>query len=404
MRFTAYILTAGLAVLATVRPAEAFGRGGYARGGAVAGPQGAAWGGARGGAVAGPYGAAAGNVHHGTYVGPGGSTVQHVGGHGVEAGLFGGVHAGGGGATRVTSPTGQTYTTGHRGGATVGPAGGVAVHGAAGAATAGPYGAAAVGHRGGVAVGQAGGVYAGGARAGVGVGAYGGGVAVGHATRYVGPTAMWNTANVVRTGYRYPFYTSTWHTAHPAAWTTARWVSPSLWAVPAWPAVATYVGVTTPPVVYDYGSNVVIQDDTMYMGGEPAGSAADYAAQAATFADAGRAAKPADTDDWQPLGVFGLIQGDEQVAQRIFQLAVNKAGVVRGNYYDAVADNTLPVFGSVDPKSQRVAWSIGEKKDIIFEAGLNNLTQQQTTALVHYGKESTQQMVLVRLEEPKDGK
>jgi hypothetical protein len=99
-----------------------------------------------------------------------------------------------------------------------------------------------------------------------------------------------------------------------------------------------------------------------------------------------------------------MIQGDEQVAQRIFQLAVNKAGVVRGNYYDAVADNTLPVYGSVDPKSQRVAWSIGDKKDIVIETGLNNLTQEQTTALVHYGKERTQQMVLVRLEEPKDEK
>jgi hypothetical protein len=38
-----------------------------------------------------------------------------------------------------------------------------------------------------------------------------------------------------------------------------------------------------------------------------------------------------------------------------------------------------------------------------FEAGVNNLTEEQTSVLVHYGKERTQQMVLVRLEEPKDG-
>jgi hypothetical protein len=102
----------------------------------------------------------------------------------------------------------------------------------------------------------------------------------------------------------------------------------------------------------------------------------------------------------QPLGVFGLIQEDEKTAQRIFQLAVNKDGVVRGNYYDAVADNTLPVVGSVDKKSQRVAWSIGEKMDIVFETGLSNFTKDDSTVLVHYGKESTQQMILVRLEEP----
>jgi hypothetical protein len=99
-------------------------------------------------------------------------------------------------------------------------------------------------------------------------------------------------------------------------------------------------------------------------------------------------------------GGFGMIQGEEKVAQHIFQLAVNKGCVVRGNYYDAVADSTLPVCGSVDPKTQRVAWSIGEKKTIVFETGLENLTQEQITVLVHYGKERTEQMVLVRLEEP----
>jgi hypothetical protein len=57
----------------------------------------------------------------------------------------------------------------------------------------------------------------------------------------------------------------------------------------------------------------------------------------------------------------------------------------------------------MDRDSQRAAWSIGERQGTVFEAGANNLTQDQTTVLVHLGKERTQQMVLVRLEEPKDG-
>jgi hypothetical protein len=69
-----------------------------------------------------------------------------------------------------------------------------------------------------------------------------------------------------------------------------------------------------------------------------------------------------------------------------------------------VADNTLPVVGSLDPKTQRLAWSIGDKKDIVFETGLPNLTKEECTLLVHYGKERTDQMILVRLEEPKDAK
>jgi hypothetical protein len=69
-----------------------------------------------------------------------------------------------------------------------------------------------------------------------------------------------------------------------------------------------------------------------------------------------------------------------------------------------VADNTLPVYGSVDRKTRRAAWSIGEKKDIVFEAGLNNLTRNETVVLVHFGQDRSEQMVLVRLEEPTDGK
>ena len=82
---------------------------------------------------------------------------------------------------------------------------------------------------------------------------------------------------------------------------------------------------------------------------------------------------------------------------------MNNEGVICGNDDDAVSDNTLQVYGSMDRDSQRAAWSIGEKQDIVYEAGLNNLTQDQTTVLVHFGKERTEQMVLVRLEEPKEG-
>jgi hypothetical protein len=171
-----------------------------------------------------------------------------------------------------------------------------------------------------------------------------------------------------------------------------------------WGALAPFVGVDATPVVYDYGSTSVINNNAVYVDGEPAGSAEDYATQAATIADTGRQAKPADSDEWEPLGVFGLIQPDDKIAQRVFQLAVNRNGVIRGNYYDSIADTNTPVYGSVDRKTQRAAWSIGEKKDIVFEAGLNNLTQTETTALVHYGKERTQQMMLVRLEQPKDQK
>ncbi|MGD9648497.1 MAG: hypothetical protein AB7U73_22495, partial [Pirellulales bacterium] len=107
-----------------------------------------------------------------------------------------------------------------------------------------------------------------------------------------------------------------------------------------------------------------------------------------------------DQSEWQSLGVFGLVQGDDTTANDMFQLGLNKEGVIRGNYYNALSETTLPVYGSVDPKTQRAAWSIGDKKDIVYEAGLSNLTQEATPCLVHFGKDKTQQLTLVRIEQP----
>jgi hypothetical protein len=406
MKFTTYILGSALVLLAGAQ-AQALARGfGAARGGFAAGPHGAVAGGARFGAGVGPAGGAyaggaragaavgpyggyhAGGARGGSYVGPRGTTVQAGRAGGVAVGPFGGVHAAGAEGARVTTPGGRTFATGSAGRAGVGPAGGVYAGGWHGAAAGGPFGTVAASYRGGVRIGAGGAVVAGGA--------------VGHATRFVSPNAFYTQAGFVRGGFYRPVFTPTWFGAHPAAWFPGRWVVPNIWAAPVWPAVSTWCGVSAPPIPYDYGSNVVINDDYVYVDGQQSVPADQYAQQAAQFADVGRQAQPTKDEEWQSLGVFGLVQGDEKTAQNIFQLAVNKGGVIRGNYYDAVADNTLPVYGSVDPKTQRAAWSIGEKKNVVFEAGLNNLTQPQTTVLVHYGTERTEQMALVRLQQPAD--
>jgi hypothetical protein len=59
--------------------------------------------------------------------------------------------------------------------------------------------------------------------------------------------------------------------------------------------------------------------------------------------------------------------------------------VIRGNYYSALSDTTLPVYGSVDKETQRAAWTVGDRKEPIFEAGFANLTKSETTMLVHFG-------------------
>jgi hypothetical protein len=430
MKIAYCLLLTGFSVLLSCGSASAFGRGGAVAGARVGPAGGVQAAGAARGVSTGPLGGVhSTNVAATSRTGPGGASVQHVGGNSVSRGPLGGVSAQSAGATRVTTPGGNTVTRTNTAGAKVGPAGGVKVGASSSAAVRTPTGTgAAVTNRGGVAVGPYGGVRAGSTstaavhspfggtavstRSGVAVAPVGavGGVkygAVGHTTKYVSPNTVRASGVVVRSGYAAPVFTPSFYTVHTNAWVAPRTVvGVSYWRPPVYATTAAFIGLaaTTPPIVYDYGSTVVIQNEVVYVNGEQIASAAEYSAQASQIVDTGRQAKPAQNEEWQPLGVFGLIQEDEKVAQRIFQLAVNKDGIVNGNYYDAVADYTLRVVGSVDKKTQRVAWSIGEKKDIVFETGLSNLTNDESTVLVHYGKDNTQQMILVRLEEPTEAK
>jgi hypothetical protein len=330
-------------------------------------------------------------------IGSGGQTVTRVGSGGVAQGP-GGVTVGGSRGVGVANGPGGTAVSGYRGGAAVGPggavAGGTRVGGIStpnGTWTGASHGGIAAGHYGGVTVGRGGAVVAG-----------PGGVAVKHSTFYASHGAVVAHGAVVRSGYAYhtSYFNTTWYTSHPTAWVAVGLTAAAVWTTPTYTSAAVYCGAPATPVSYDYGSTVIYQDNHVYVEGEKVASAEEYATQATAIADTGREAKPPAEDEWKPLGVFGMVQGEETVANTLFQLAVNKAGVIRGNYYDALGDNTLPVFGSVDTKTGRAAWSVGEKKEVVYEAGLANLTEPEATVLIHYGKERTRQMMLVRLEEP----
>ncbi len=101
-----------------------------------------------------------------------------------------------------------------------------------------------------------------------------------------------------------------------------------------------------------------------------------------------------------PLGVFALVQNDQAEPHYVIQLAVNKAGTLGGNYSDLIGGTTLPIQGGVDKKTQRVAWTVGNNKTTVGETGLYNLTQNEAQALIHIGKDKTQQWMLVRLKQP----
>jgi len=198
----------------------------------------------------------------------------------------------------------------------------------------------------------------------------------------------------------YDCFGAGWYGAHPGAWSAAGWATGAAWRAATWGALGPWCGIAAAPVYYDYGNTVVYQGDDVYVNGSDAGTASGYAQQASTLAGEGAQAQPSAQDQWQPLGVFALVEGDEKTSDNIFQLAVNQSGIIRGNYYDAVTDETTPVSGSVDKQSQRAAWTIGDKQSRVFDCGVYNLTKDQTPVLVHTGSDKTEQLLLVRLQQP----
>ena len=79
-----------------------------------------------------------------------------------------------------------------------------------------------------------------------------------------------------------------------------------------------------------YGSNVVYEGDTVYFNGDPVATQEQYAQQAITIAETGKQAEASKEEEWLPLGVFAMVQGEGSSSNDLFQLAVNKAGTIRG--------------------------------------------------------------------------
>ena len=198
-----------------------------------------------------------------------------------------------------------------------------------------------------------------------------------------------------------------WYGNHFGCWWPGGWWGGWGWGLGAgmmmglaWGELAGWGGYGTAPVAYNYGTTVCYQDDGVYVQGTRVGTAEEYAQQASAIASqGGPEVKVAADDQWRPLGVFALARSEETNPSTFLSLAIDKDGLLRGTYYDAVSDSTMNITGKVDKKTQRAAWTIGDKKTPVYEAGLSNLTQQQTTILVHRDGGKVEQMMLVRVDD-----
>ena len=202
-------------------------------------------------------------------------------------------------------------------------------------------------------------------------------------------------------------YTPAWSAVHPWAWTPAGYAAAdwaaAAWTTATWPSVGLWLGYANPaPYGYNYGNSIVYNDGEVYYGSQDAGTAQQYYQEAANLA-VSTTADTAPDAQWLPLGIFGLMADGKKTPDMVFQLAVNKQGTIRGNYYDHVTQTNLPVSGAVDRQSQRVAWKVATGQGLVVETGLYNLTQDESSALVHYGADRTEQDLLVRVKRPADG-
>lgn len=175
--------------------------------------------------------------------------------------------------------------------------------------------------------------------------------------------------------------------------------------------------------------NITYNNNTVYVNGQPAGTSEQYYQQSAQLAAEGLQAQqnsnniqqyattstytgtgmpqqanyesqPDQSGQWQALGVFALAEPGQTQSNMLLQLAINKQGMLRGNYINQLTNEKSQVYGALDKNTQRVSWTIGQNNTTVFDTSLGSLTKKDSQVLVHYGPDSTTTMALIRLNQP----
>ena len=154
-------------------------------------------------------------------------------------------------------------------------------------------------------------------------------------------------------------FTSEWYAKHPQAWRPAK--SPADWWKTADVATITaWLGqpVTAAGTAADSGNAVATA------GGGDIGA---DGLQSVLVLPAGHqnAVGPADSD-WLPLGVFAVVPPGTQESDQAHnyqQLAVDRQGTIKGNFFDTISGTVQPITGTVDRtalnSSWKASWTVG---------------------------------------------
>jgi hypothetical protein len=178
------------------------------------------------------------------------------------------------------------------------------------------------------------------------------------------------------------------------------------WAPVTIGAVAGFVDAIIPdPVYIDYGTTVVYQGDTVYVNQQPM-PVKEYTEPIINLAVTVEQPPPplppeeGEPVEWMPLGVFALAQEEKGDPVMLFQLSINKEGVISGGSESTLTGDQKTVAGSVNKQTQDVAWRLGENKETVYATSLGNLTRDVSPITIHFGDGQIQTWLLVRLPPP----
>jgi hypothetical protein len=185
-------------------------------------------------------------------------------------------------------------------------------------------------------------------------------------------------------------FTPAWYTQHPQAWHVTHPYA-NEWAVATAAGLAGWLGWAYAAPPSSYSSTTILFDDV------PVGPQ-----ETDTLAEVYVDASPSDvvlpSGDWMPLGVYSLVGAPDRPPTQLLQLSVDRQGVIRGIYYDAVTDTSHNVIGSMSRNSQQAEWSLESNPNLAFRAAIDQLMQAEGVVEVSLPG-GVEQWHLVRMED-----
>lgn len=198
------------------------------------------------------------------------------------------------------------------------------------------------------------------------------------------------------------------HHDHPPYWRRNQnwWVWPTAAGIGAflgWSAAPYYYGYEPGYYGSDYGADYYdlgpnyYSSSTTYVTTLPP---TNYEQQSQAIQLAG--GEPG-SGNWMPLGVFTMtLSGSAEATPNLFlQLALNQDGSIAGTSYNSITDQTYPLEGFVDEKSQRVAWKLTDTDNSpILVIGVPSLAYGEAPFQIYYADGKVVEGLLVRLKDP----